>query len=181
MLNKAGTLRLMGATDAALDCFKNAMYVLEQLDHRDPAVLAGLFNNIGLVYLDKKEPENALGFFERAISLVEENESLQDKAGITFNNIATANYMSGDYDAAKVAVNKAISTLEKQNNGSSPHYPAALNTRATIEFKKGNYEGALEDFKNALDRTKVCYGENVEYAKGCKNIAITCNNEIRRC
>lgn len=56
----------------------------------------------------------------------------------------------------------------------NPHYPAALNTRGILKYRAGDYQSALEDFEEALEKIKLVYGENVEYARGCRNCAAVC-------
>ncbi|MDD6154860.1 MAG: tetratricopeptide repeat protein [Eubacteriales bacterium] len=172
LLNKAGTYRYMNQLDNALDCFEAAAFVFDNLESADPAVLSGLANNMGLVYLDKKDPDKAIEHFNHALEIDLQDERIRDKAGMAYNNLATAYMMKGDLDMAKENIDKAIEGLEREPGESiNPHYPAALNTRATIEFHQGDAEAALADFKKALEGTEVCYGQNVEYASGCNNIA----------
>ena len=49
-----------------------------------------------------------------------------------------------------------------------------LNTRGFFAFRDGRYEQALTDFKEALGKIRLIYGENAEYAAGCGNCAEVC-------
>lgn len=174
LLNKAGTYRYMGQLKEALDTFRQADRIYASLDAVEPGVMAGLFNNIGLVYLDLKKPREAADYFNQAMEKLDLCEDCVAERGTTWNNLAAVYDLNGKTDEAETAVEKAVEILAKLDDGMNPHYPAALNTRGTFAFRRGEYEQALEDFKQALEKTRLVYGENVEYAAGCANCAVVC-------
>lgn len=174
LLNKAGTYRYMGDTEKALEHFQKAARIFEQHPDCPKATLAGLYNNIGLVYLDQKKPEEALGSFVQAMNLLEAEADVLVETGTTWNNMAAALDILGKTEEANMALENAIAILKEIDDGSNPHYPAALNTRGTLKYRAGDYAAALEDFQAALEKTKLVYGENVEYAHGCRNCAAVC-------
>lgn len=174
LLNKAGTFRSMGDLDGALEHFSRAARILEADRKGSPRVLAGLYNNIGLVYLDQKNPSEALSYFSRALPMVSENPEQMVEQGTTWNNLAVAYDALGQRARADEAVNHAVAILSGLDGGTNPHYPASLNTRGTFSCRAGRYEEALKDFKEALEKTKLVYGENMEYAYGCHNCAMVC-------
>ncbi|MGN0709545.1 MAG: tetratricopeptide repeat protein [Anaerovoracaceae bacterium] len=177
LLNKAGTYRYMGKLDEALDCFDAAAMIFNGLGDVDPAVMSGLFNNMGLVYLDKNDPDGALAVFGKALDIDQANEVISDKIPMVENNIATAYLLKGDLDSADEYADRAIDGMRAQNEEKGsivPHYPAALNTKGNIDFARGKSEEALEAFREALRGVELCYGKNVEYASECSNIAVIC-------
>lgn len=175
LLNKAGTYRYMGDLDHALDHFSKSARILET-DHKGkPEVLAGLYNNIGLVWMDKQEPWKALSYFRQALPLVTANDQQIVEQGTTWNNLAAACNALGQRDEADEAIQNSIRILSKLDCGVNPHYPAALNTRGTFAYQAGNYEQALTDFLEALEKTRLVYGENIEYAYACNNCAAVCS------
>lgn len=174
LLNKAGTCRYMGDLDSALEHFSRSARILETNQKGSPQILAGLYNNIGLVYLDKKNPSEALSRFRQALHIVSENPEQIVEQGTTWNNLAVAYDALGQRVQADEAVEHAVAILSGLDCGTNPHYPAALNTRATFAYQAGRYEEALKDFENALKKTRLVYGENIEYAYGCNNCAMVC-------
>ncbi|MGN0157627.1 MAG: tetratricopeptide repeat protein [Brotaphodocola sp.] len=173
LLNKAGTYRYMRDLDSAISLFRQAADILEITDGRKE-ILAGLYNNMGLVYLDLRNPNQALSYFHKALLIVQEYAHQIVEQGTTWNNLAAAYQAAGDQEKAKEAAAHAVSILSKLDCGVNPHYPAALNTRGTLAYQEGRYEQALADFQEALEKTKLVYGENVEYACGCENCAAVC-------
>lgn len=175
LLNKAGTYRYMGDLDHALDHFSRSARILETDNKGKPEVLAGLYNNIGLVWMDKQEPEKALSYFRHALPLVTANDNQIVEQGTTWNNLAAAYNALGQRAQADEAIRNSIQILSKLDCGVNPHYPAALNTRGTFAYQAGNYEQALADFLEALEKTRLVYGENIEYAYACNNCAAVCS------
>ena len=174
LLNMAGTYRYMKETDCALKYFTDAAKILEQQKDSPSSVLAGLYNNIGLVYLDRQEPGQAIGYFEQALSLVSAAPEQIVELGTTWNNLAVGYDALGKQTEAKMAVQNAVAILSELDDGVNPHYPAALNTRGTFAYRAGEYDQALADFTQALEKTKLVYGENIEYTYGCDNCAAVC-------
>lgn len=171
LLNKAGTYRYMRNLEAALENFKLSEGILEGIKGVQPQVLSGLYNNMGLVYLDMNAPQTAEFYFKKALPLVDKNQEMIVEQGTTRNNLAVAYHALGKTDTAFDAVNEAVEILSKLDQGENPHYPAALNTRGTFLYHVGKIEEALNDFVEALAKTRLIYGENIEYAAGCDNCA----------
>lgn len=184
LLNKAGTCRYMGDLKQAMEYFRKAAGILERASESsesetggkapDRQILAGLYNNMGLLYLDMKEFQDAVSCFQKALPLVEADAGKITELGSTWNNLAAAYQALGEREQAGKAVDCAITILGGIDDGKNPHYPAALNTRGTFFFHAGEYEAALGDFREALEKTKMVYGENIEYAYGCDNCAAVC-------
>ena len=171
LLNKAGTYRYMGKLEAALENFRLSEEILERIKEVQPQVLAGLYNNMGLVYLDMSVPQKAEFYFQKALPLVDKNQERIVEQGTTRNNLAVAFQALGKMEDAVNAMNEAVEILSKLDHGENPHYPAALNTRGTFLYHVGKIEEALKDFEGALTKTRLIYGENIEYAFGCDNCA----------
>ena len=175
LLNEAGVWRYMGETEQALELFREAGEMLDRPENRDnEEALAGLWNNTGLVHLDRKEPHAAMHYFHKALQLVTQSERFLVQQSVTWNNIANALMMTGDLPRAEAAVRESIRILQALKSEEDSHYPAAVNTLGVICFRQGRYEEALEQFEKALELTAVFYGENIEYASGCANCAFTC-------
>ena len=174
LLNKAGTCRYMGDLDQALAYFSQAERILDLDRKGKPEVMAGLYNNIGLLYLDKKETEKALTYFQKALPLVLASPNMIVEQGTTWNNLAVTFDTLDRREDADEAIHHAVQILSSLDGGVNPHYPAALNTRGTFAFRAGRYQDALTDFTEALEKTRLIYGENIEYAYACSNCASAC-------
>lgn len=52
------------------------------------------------------------------------------------------------------------------------HHAAALETHAVLCLKQGDWDGAMEGFQRAREKTELFFGRNIEYAIACENIAV---------
>ena len=176
LLNEAGVWRYLGETEEALGLFEEAEEMLTRPGSEgNEETLAGLWNNTGLVHLDRNEPSLALPYFRRALEVVSASERMAVQQGVTWNNIASVFMMQGDIPHAEEAVRKAVDLLQEYGSKEDPHTPAALNTLGVIYYHQGKKEEALLQFQRSLALTKLCYGENAEYASGCANCAAVCD------
>lgn len=174
ILNEAGCWRYMQEPQKALALFLQAADILSKAASSEAGVLAGLFNNISLTYLDLKEPEKALAFLNRALDICERTPSMTQELGITWNNLANAYYALNDKEEAFNASNQATRILAAIFDGQDAHYPAALNTRGILYFREGDYVQALEDFEQSMNKTRLVFGENVDFMITCGNCAACC-------
>lgn len=171
ILNMAGAYRLMGRFDEAMASFKNAESILLSSKNTTDYELAGLYNNTGLVYQDMGDTENAILNFEKALVHLENVPDNDAEIATNRANLAVAYYNSGKKEEALNCLSKAISIFETLDNGLNPHYAGALNTKAVMLYSTGNYKDAADTFVLALEKTKLIFGENKEYAVGCRNAA----------
>ena len=137
--------------------------MLEALGGHEEA-MANLWNNVGLVRLDRGEPTEAAASFERALSYGPTGEA----AAAIWNNVALAAMARGDRTAAEGAVDKAMEVLEETGG---PQLASAVNTKAVLRFYAADYAGALGFFERAAELTKALYGAGAQYASICRNCA----------
>jgi serine phosphatase RsbU (regulator of sigma subunit) len=89
----------------ALDNFSNALVLFEQL--KMPVKVAGIQNNLGLIYSEIKEYRTALAYYFKAEKI---NVSRNQKAflAINYNNIATCYQKMKQFTSAKIYLNKSL-------------------------------------------------------------------------
>lgn len=175
LFNKAGTLRLMGHYDEAIAAFEGSESFFLEESNKNCYLLASIHNNMALTYQDQKFPEQAIKYIQLALADLPEIPETCAERGTSFNNLAAAYIRLGDYEAAKKAIDTSIAILKEFDHGLNAHYPAALNTLASLSYKKGNYTEALEGFQLALEKTEMIFGKNIDYKNGCLNLADTCD------
>lgn len=171
ILNMAGAYRLMGKFDEAMAAFKSAEAILLSSKTTTDYELAGLYNNTGLVYQDMGDTANAALYFEKALTYLEKVPDNDAEIATNRANLAVAYYNSGKKEEALDCLNRAIAIFETLDNGLNPHYAGALNTKAVMLYSTGSYKDAAETFVIAIEKTKLIFGENKEYAVGCRNAA----------
>ncbi len=117
----AGSIRLsQGHYVEALTWYLKVLKVVENL--KDEVRLALLYNNIGLVYKNQNQLEEALVYFQKAFAI---NEKRQDIGQTTnLNNMGLIEYERKNFRQAIALYQKALQFNEKKNNQRS----IALNT-----------------------------------------------------
>lgn len=174
LLNEAGCWRYMQKPHKALELFLQAAEIFSLAPEKHPQLLAGLYNNIALVYLDLQQADKARTYLQQALEICKKIPDMRQELGITWNNLANACYALGQKEEAFYAANQAIQILGALSDGQDAHYPAALHTRGMLQFSEGNVIQALEDFQQSLTKTRQVFGENVDYMITCSNCALCC-------
>lgn len=172
ILNMAGAYRLMGKFDTALEAFKNAEAIMQASKNTSDYEFAGLYNNTGLVYQDTKELAKAAECFEKALTYLEKVPDNDAEIATNRANLAVTYYNSGDKAKAIECLDKALAIFDTLDGGLNPHHAGALNTKAVMLFNSGDTAGAAETFEKAIEKTKFIFGENKEYAIGCRNASM---------
>lgn len=172
LLNMAGACRLMGEKESALKNFEQAEKIFKNRGVDNPYVYASLYNNIALVYQDIGDADSALQYLLLALENIEKTPENVTELGSTCNNLAALYISKNELEKAESYVERAIAALRQVDD--EAHYPAALNTRGTLKFRRGDYAAALESFSAALELTERVYGKSVEFATGCDNCARAC-------
>lgn len=97
----------------ALDNFLSALKLFEEL--KFPVKIAGVQNNIGLIYAEIKEYRTALSYYFKAEKINKstiknfENEVFQkSNLAINYNNIATCYQKLNQFSSAKIYLNKSL-------------------------------------------------------------------------
>ena len=172
ILNMAGAYRLMGKFDTALEAFKKAETIMLSAKSTSDYEFAGLYNNTGLVYQDTNDLAKAAECFEKALTYLEKVPDNDAEVATNRANLAVTYYNSGNREKAIECLDKAIAIFETLDGGLNPHYAGALNTKAVMLFQSGKVEEAANTFVSAIEKTKLIFGENKEYAIGCRNVSL---------
>ncbi|MCR4673033.1 MAG: tetratricopeptide repeat protein [Lachnospiraceae bacterium] len=170
-MNMAGTYRLMGKYDEAIELFKKSEKFFLDFGEAEKYsyVMAGIYNNLSLVYQDMQDYDQAAAYDIEALRYLPGHKDIQ--RATTLNNLACIYIKQGQIDNAEEAINQSIDILKDIDGGMNFHYPASLNTLGTVLYKKGLPEAALEAFLTALNKTEAIYGKNIDYVNCCNNIS----------
>lgn len=171
ILNLAGAYRLMGELEKALAAFDEAGKILEANGKNDPYSISGLLNNKGLVYQDMKQYDKASEHFEKALEYMRKVEDNEAEIATALNNLATAQYGAGEKEKAIKSLDESLAIFSGLDGGMNPHYAGGLNTKAMFVFNAGDFEAAAKTFELAVEKTRLIFGENKEFAIGCRNCA----------
>ncbi len=89
-LNCATVYKAFGRAEEAIPVFERAREVYEKELEAHDSRLAGLYNNMGLAFVDLKKFDEAEELYKKAVSIMENSENGGLEAAITYLNIASA-------------------------------------------------------------------------------------------
>ena len=128
-------------------------------------IMAGSYNNIGIIYMDQGNYEQALEYYDKNLKICQE---IGDKSGMasSYNNIGIIFDLQGNYEQALAYYDKSLKINQKI--GDKKGMADALGNIGIIYMDQGNYEQALEHYYKSL---KI--KEEISYKRG---MAISYNN-----
>ena len=127
----------------AKDHLLESLSILKEIYGENHMTVAILYNNLGLVFEDLNDPNEALRYMEMSYKIKAALESVE-RLPITLNNLAIIYDKTGlDEEKAKSYLENAIDI--KGNFGSKPTSLAiSLNNLAVFYANRGNFDKALE-------------------------------------
>lgn len=169
--NMAGTYRLMGAHEKAIELFLQAIGIYEACGDGQSYAYASVQNNISLVYQEIGQFEHAAEHLEKALDMIRTMPGHLHELAVTYSNLTVLYHKAGREPDARRCLNLALMAFDNCADGENVHYAAALNSLAGFLYSGGEYERAIETYKKAAAYTKRFFGENVEYAVTHQNMA----------
>ena len=158
-------LLYMRNEDIALDSFKKSLDLIKQLDQNKSEVKRiekHVLENLGLLYANKREYEDALKYYNKSLMLNTENKKSRIIIdGYTFRGLGNMYYIKGDLDSAINYFEQGITIYEDfptiimgfliHNPQYSP-YPGIINCLTTNgDIKLAQYY--LQKCKQLIDRS----------------------------
>ncbi|CAF1127631.1 unnamed protein product [Rotaria sordida] len=143
----------MNDTIHALEFYQKALQcALIRPEDADFSLIATIYNNIGTIYCDKQEYQQALVQFETALKFqLKSLPSLHSALALTYNNIGTSHYYQFRYAEAMYNYRKAIDIQLETLKWNHPDLAVTYNNIGSvhrinndIELAKNNFELALE-------------------------------------
>lgn len=140
----------------ALDYTREALALAEEIN--DPSGKSSSFNNIGVIYKNRGDLDNALENYISALRIQEENK-FNDALAYTYNNIGTVYSLKGDFEKALQYFYKAYDQFEAI--GHKLRIIGTLNNIGNVFEAQGHYDEALEYYLRSL----TIYGEIEDNSK----------------
>lgn len=179
MLNIANAYRAIGRLELAKEYYAKAQEIYDReikekrLDSYDLSV-AGLYNNMSLLYQELSDYKTAEELLRKALAIVTKNQDKFEIA-VTYANLANTMLLSKDFDASYKYAKEAI-TRFKARNYIDPHYCAALSAMAYCYYEWGEVQRALSLFEKAALIVEQTIGKNSQYERLVENIDMCKNN-----
>lgn len=168
MLNIANAYRSIGELELARKYYAITQEIYNKeinenhLDKNDMSV-AGLYNNMSLLYQELKDYKQAEDLLKQALVIATEKQEKFEIA-VTYANLANTMLLAKDYNQAYKYSNEAICRF-KARNYLDAHYCAALSAKAACYYEWGNKAMAKAIFKEALDIVENTIGYNSQYER----------------
>ena len=173
LLNLAGLYRMRGDAEKAIALFHTAKEKLETAGAQSSYAYVSILNNLALAYQAKSEYETALQYASDALGRLRQTDSNEHEIAASLNNLAAIEISCGNPPEADKYITEALAIYDAMPE-TDVHHAAALTTKSVILCRNGDYTGALDGFRRALELTRRFFGENIEYAACKRNIADVC-------
>ena len=149
MIYKGTVYDLRGQYDSAAYYFYGALRSAEEID--DKQLLTKALNNLGILYFNLRQTEEAVSFYKRYLSIA--RDDLKDSVQVckALNNIGNAYAtIDGDLDKAVPYFEDCVRIAEEIDNEEA--YTAAKLTLIQIQIEKGGYDEALQNIQEIRNR-----------------------------
>ncbi|MDO5444979.1 MAG: tetratricopeptide repeat protein [Eubacteriales bacterium] len=110
LINAATGYNAFGKTEKAVELYRKAKLVYENILKPDDSKLAGLYNNMALAEMKNENYRNAEALFMKAVSIMEQQPHGEAETAITYLNLA--DLASAEF-GSEAAEDRIISCLEK--------------------------------------------------------------------
>jgi non-specific serine/threonine protein kinase len=139
-------LRLYGATDDALVCFREAIGIFEELGAE--GLLGAAYNNLGGTFLTQMKPEEAMGPLERSLELSRRTGD-EWLAAAVLSNMGNGAEALGDFLKLRSCQEAALELFRKI--GDRAHSAYALMWLGIAAFRLEEYDEGLRRYDEALE------------------------------
>ncbi len=168
--NMAGTWRLAGETEHAIDLFLKAIQIYRKLGTENTYAFASAQNNLSLAYQQTGQPRLAINHLHLALNLIQIMPDHHTQLAVTYGNLCTLYHQIGDDALAMDALNQSLDLYEAHKESKNVHYAAVLNSLGAFLFQSGDNARAAEIFQKAAAYTEKFFGKNLDYAIAYKNL-----------
>ena len=129
--------------------------------------MAGLLNNISLLYQELGDYGTAGRYLKRALVICEQNQAGFETA-VTYANLANTCVLAESYGKAAEYAETAIRLFERRNLYDA-HYCAALSALGMCHYEFGRYDEAEKLFSRGMELVEGSLGRNRQYERLLEN------------
>lgn len=171
LMNGANIYRTAGKPDQAAALYLEALCVLEKnLPEKDYRI-AGLHNNLSLVYLEQGKQQEALPHLLRALSILEALPGTTSEQASTHTNLASLYCHVGQIRQAEKHLERGKELFEAAG-GRDPHFASLLSVWGDVCCARKDYDSAAVYLGQALAVIESFFGKNRSYAIVSQNLAL---------
>lgn len=174
LLNAATAYRAAGDYESALRYYRQALQIYNGILPPQDYRYAGLYNNMSILLEKMEKNEEAIGYANKALEIIETLEGGEMETATTLTNLALLYFKISQTEKAKELLERALALFEKSGENTDAHYSGALAGVAEAWYRMQDYGKALIYYEKALEEVKKHFGENMSYAVLCENCAAVC-------
>jgi len=157
---------------------EDGLALAKSLEGRETEDTAVVYGNIGSMYDDRGDYDNALVQYQKALAIQEKVlDTEHPNTATTYHNIGSVYDNMGKYEQALVYYLKALAIVEKVLGTEHPSTAATYNNIAGVYYAKDDYDNALVQYQKACEiLEKVLGTEHPSTATTYNNIGLLYNN-----
>lgn len=175
VLNVANAYRAMGDWEHSLQYYHITKEIYDRNLPENDMRMAGLYNNLSLLYQELQDYEKAEGCLIRALDIVKQQNAGFETA-VTYANLANTCVLAGDYEKAGSYARTAIECFRERQLFDA-HYCAALSALGMCHYQKKEFEEAEKLFAEGMEIIENSLGRNLQYER-LKANRDACRKEI---
>ena len=176
LLNVANAYRACGRLEASLDYYAQVQEIYGRQLSPDSMLVAGLKNNISLLYQEMGDFSRAKENLLQALKIVEQKDEPYETA-VTYANLAGTCVQLGEMEDAFRYAARAVETFRLRDVSDS-HYGAALAALGACHYHKREFDEALRCYKEAMESVECSLGKN-EYYNRLQEYVADCELKMR--
>ncbi len=177
LLNVATAYRACGRLQESKEYYEQVQEIYDSQLEPDSMLMAGLKNNIALLYQETGDFATAKEKLLEALAIVAE-KGVAYETGVTCANLAsTCMQLKQDEEACDYA-RKSVKIFEQEKVTDS-HYAAALSTLGAYSYHGKDFKKALEYYRQAMEAVEKNLGRN-EYYRRLQENAAACERALGR-
>lgn len=168
LLNAATGYRSCGKLQEAMEYYRQVQEIYDRLLEPDDMYVAGLKNNMSLLYQEMGEFAAAKEKQLEALGIVEKRNAVYE-AAVTCANLAGTCMQLGEREEAHGYALKSV-RLFQAGNVEDSHYAAALATLGAYHYSGREFEKALQYYRQAMENVERNLGRNEAYKRLKANV-----------
>ena len=176
LLNVANAYRACGRLEASREYYAQVQEIYGRQLSPDSMLVAGLKNNISLLYQEMGDFSRAMENLLQALKIVEQKDEPYETA-VTYANLAGTCVQLGEMEDAFRYAARAVETFRLRDVSDS-HYGAALAALGACHYHKREFDEALRCYKEAMESVERSLGKN-EYYNRLQEYVADCELKMR--
>lgn len=169
LLNVASACRVFGRLEESMGYYLQVRELYDGLLEPESMFMAGLKNNMALLYQEKGDYHEAKRNLLEALDIVEKKGAAYE-IGVSCANLASTCMQLNEPEAAYEYGMKSMETFRRAGVMDN-HFAAAQSALGAYFFQKGEFAQAGEYYRQAMETVEKCVGRNGFYERLRENLA----------